>query len=253
MSFAKVKGSAKNETMQDKIAKAREKKEAAKERKEQARSKAEKPQPETSQKVQRNAPDKKMANFLNQAKNNREKQTASKKLQLERMQAKLVALKEAKDSDSDDDMDEGDEGDEIPEGDEGDELPEDEKEQEALKEFEEQQNKAELKDVSAKEGETLDSDSDLEGEKLTEVESMEDLKKKFTGKRVLTVEELKTEAAREVRLEEIVKRRGEQQKEFVAERQSKQALRRQSKRRKLQGNQRSRIGPSYMPFLSKGF
>lgn len=190
----KVKGAAKNETMQDKIAKAREKKEAAKERKQG--KEPNKPQSSNVPKVQRNAKDKKMANFLHQASSNREKQRASKKAQLERMQAKLVQIREAKEQDSDED--EGDEGDdEMPDG---EEEEGDEEEELALQEFEGEVTEAsepktatakkrKKQEVSLTTAEDEDDDEDEEeGGGLTEVASMEDLKKKFSGKRVPSVE-----------------------------------------------------------------
>jgi len=195
----KVRGAAKHETMQDKIEKAREKKEAAKERKQE---KAEVVKPQTSiPKVQRNAQDKKLANFLHQARTNREKQRASKRALLGRMQEKLAQIQAAKDQDSDDEGDEGDEGEEVPEG---EEEEGDGEEELALQEFEgelpsgekvERNTTAKRKKpenaaapAEVEEDEDEDDDEDDNQGALREVTSMEDLKKMFSGKRVASVE-----------------------------------------------------------------
>lgn len=240
-----AKGNAKVETFDVMVAKANSLKNAALKRKKKAGALEEdKPKPTKKQKdtlgVARHVKDKKKANFKGHGKVNAAKQMGAKAAQRERMLKKLAEKKQKAEEEASDDEDEDEDA--------GDEDHSDEDDASAEKEAEKAME-AEMEQRNSDQGDETDDkcvDKD-------DTETVEQLKKQFLGKKVLTKEEREEEEERERRIDEEVQRRKERQLKQIAERQTEQKNRRQKKRRKLKGNQANRVGDNYMPFLSVGF
>jgi hypothetical protein len=231
---SKGKGADKVDDLETRVAKAAQLKKKAKKRKavrgeDDKAEKDTKVRPDVSRYTKDRTKDKKTENFKGYAKLNADKQRVKKSGMAQRLKQKAMELKAKKaEEDSDEDEDNSDDAEEdVSEG-----------------------NSGEVEGGEI-DGEAEDDEGD--GSEEDGAETIEELKKKFQGKRVLSKEEQEEELAREQRLDEVVQKRAANVQAHIERRQVKQKKKRTSKRRRLKGNQATRVGDNYMPFLSTGF